>query len=210
MREGIYRKTDAGRDEIRDRSRRLPPALRTMLLMVDGQRTLSDLRQVAGGVRAPDDALERLLAEGLIEPTTDRFDVEGLMRAASAGSAATSAAAMARSTPASALSPPGPVAQEPAVVVDASVADAAMAPAPTEQPTTPGVDAEHYVRLYGRMSEAVRAHLGLRGYFLQLKIERCTDAAGLRMVLPELRQALARSKGDTFAADWERALVEPA
>ncbi len=87
MREGIYRKTDAGRDEIRDRSRRLPPALRTMLLRVDGQRTLADLRQVAGGMRAPDDALERLLADGLIEPTTDRFDVEGLMRAASGRSA---------------------------------------------------------------------------------------------------------------------------
>lgn len=193
MREGIYRKTDAGRDEIRDRSRRLPPALRTVLLMVDGQRTLADLRQVAGGVRAPDDALERLLAEGLIEPTTDRFDVEGLMRAASGSAAAAAMAATAQS--------PAPVPQAPAE---------SAAPAPTEtQSATPAVDADHYVRLYGRMSEAVRAHLGLRGYFLQLKIERCTDAAGLQAVLPELRQALAKSKGDTFAADWERALVEP-
>ena len=46
MRDGIYRKTDAGRDEIRDRSRRLPPALRTVLLMVDGQRTQPELREV--------------------------------------------------------------------------------------------------------------------------------------------------------------------
>ena len=38
------------------------------------------------------------------------------------------------------------------------------------------------MRLYEAMSEAVRAHLGLRGYFMQLKIERCTDAAGLREV----------------------------
>lgn len=194
MRDGIYRKTDAGRDEIRDRSRRLPPALRTVLLMVDGQRTLSDLRQVAAGVRAPDDALERLLAEGLIEPLNNGFDVHGLMRAAS-GSAAAAAAAMAP--------PPAPGPQP--------VATEAAEAAPTaEQAATPAVDAGHYVRLYDRMSGAVRAHLGLRGYFLQLKIERCTDAAGLQAMLPELRQALARSKGDTFAADWERALVEPA
>src|SRR5690606_434212 len=57
MREGIYRKTEAGRDEIRDRTRKLPPQLRTVLLMVDGQRTLAELRQVAAGVKAPDDAL---------------------------------------------------------------------------------------------------------------------------------------------------------
>ncbi len=206
MREGIYRKTDAGRDEIRDRSRRLPPALRTVLLMVDGQRTLADLRQVAGSVRAPDDALERLQAEGLIEPTTDRFDVEGLMRAASGNGAAASVAAMAKPvpatpalSPAAAFAPAAQVAAEGAAVVEAEPDTA-----------TPAVDADHYVRLYGRMSEAVRAHLGLRGYFLQLKIERCTDAAGLQAVLPELRQALAKSKGDTFASDWERALVEPA
>ena len=200
MREGIYRKTDAGRDEIRDRSRRLPPALRTVLLMVDGQRTLADLRQVAGGMRAPDDALERLLAEGLIEPTTDRFDVEGLMRAASGNGAA--ASAVARPAPDPAAWPPAagpaPTARAAAEVVEAT------------EPATSAGDADHYVRLYDRMREAVRAHLGLRGYFLQLKIERCTDAAGLQAVLPELRQALAKSKGDSFASDWERALAEPA
>ena len=57
------------------------------------------------------------------------------------------------------------------------------------------------------MSEAVRAHLGLRGYFLQLKIERCTDVDSLQAVLPELRAALAKSKGESFASDWERALA---
>jgi hypothetical protein len=63
-----------------------------------------------------------------------------------------------------------------------------------------------YQLLYGKMSEAVRAHLGLRGYFLQLKVERCTDADGLQALLPELRAALAKAKGESFAADWERAL----
>lgn len=81
MREGFYRKTDAGRAEIRDRSRRLPPALRTLLLVVDGQRTLAQLQEVATGVRAPDDALDRLLAEGLIEQVPSGFDAAGLLQA---------------------------------------------------------------------------------------------------------------------------------
>lgn len=174
MREGIYCKTGAGRDEIRDRARKLPPQLRTVLLMVDGQRSLAELRQVASGVKAPDDALERLLADGLIEPLASGFDPAGLVRAAGGGAPAAAAAA---------------------------------APPEAEPPPRSASDADDYVRLYEHMSEAVRAHLGLRGYFLQLKIERCTDAAGLRQVLPELRQALAKSRGEEFAVFWERALA---
>ncbi|RRN56529.1 hypothetical protein EIM48_08345 [Pseudoxanthomonas sp. SGNA-20] len=173
MREGIYRKTEAGRDEIRDRARKLPPQLRTVLLMVDGQRTLAELRQVAAGVKAPEDALERLLAEGLIEPVSNGFDAAGLAQAARGG---------------------GPGAPVPAV------AEEEPPPARTAD------EANEYVRLYEAMSEAVRAHLGLRGYFMQLKIERCTDAAGLREVLPELRQALAKARGEEFATFWERQL----
>jgi len=184
MREGIYRKTEAGRDEIRDRARKLPPQLRTVLLMVDGQRSLAELRQVAAGVKAPDDALERLLAEGLIEPlaAAHGFDAAGLAQAVGGRAAPTPAPAQVAPVP-------------------------AAAPAPTDSgtPRTAG-EAGDYVRLYEHMSEAVRAHLGLRGYFLQLKIERCTDADGLRRVLPELRQALAKSRGEDFAVFWEQAL----
>lgn len=173
MREGIYRKTEAGRDEIRDRARKLPPQLRTVLLMVDGQRTLAEVRQVAAGVKAPEDALERLLAEGLIEPVSNGFDAAGLAQAARGGGPGASVPAVAEEEP-----PPARTADE----------------------------ANEYVRLYEAMSEAVRAHLGLRGYFMQLKIERCTDAAGLREVLPELRQALAKARGEEFATFWERQL----
>ena len=179
MREGIYCKTGAGRDEIRDRARKLPPQLRTVLLMVDGRRSLAELRQVASGVKAPDDALERLLAEGLIEPEANGFDVAGLVRAAGGGVRGAAGAA----------------------------APVEAGPVPAEPVPASASDADEYVRLYEHMSEAVRAHLGLRGYFLQLKIERCTDAAGLRQVLPDLRQALARSRGEEFAVFWERALA---
>ncbi len=39
MREVMYRKTEAGREEISQRTRKLPTQLRTILLMVDGQRS---------------------------------------------------------------------------------------------------------------------------------------------------------------------------
>ena len=39
----LHAKTAAGRQEIEDRARRLPAALRSILLMVDGQRDESEL-----------------------------------------------------------------------------------------------------------------------------------------------------------------------
>lgn len=191
MREGIYRKTDAGRDEISNRGRRLSPPLRTVLLMVDGQRSLAQLREVMTGMRAPDDALETLLAEGLVELVPSGFDPAGLM---------------------SAVVPRASVVPAPAPVpMDAGpVAAAAEAPAEAATAVAAPVSSDQYLHLYERMSEAVRAHLGLRGYFLQLKVERCSGTSDLQALLPELRMALAKAKGETFAADWERALQAPA
>ncbi|AKC85979.1 hypothetical protein [Pseudoxanthomonas suwonensis] len=182
MRDGIYRKTNAGRDEIRDRARRLAPPLRTVLLMVDGQRSLAQLREVMAGMRAPDDALEMLLAEGLIEAVPTGFDAAGLMDALAPRAPATPAA-------------PAPVA--------ASIPAAAPEPALAKR-------SAQYLYLYERMSDAVRAHLGLRGYFMQLKVERCADADSLQALLPELLDALAKAKGGSFASDWERTLQVPA
>ncbi|KAF1703892.1 MULTISPECIES: hypothetical protein [Pseudoxanthomonas] len=188
MREGIYRKTDAGRDEIRDRGRRLSPPLRTVLLMVDGQRTLAQLREVMAGMKAPADALEALLADGLIEAVPSGFDPAGLMGAIG----------------------PRAASRPPSVVLAEAAANAA-APAPVAgSAAAADTGSGAYLYLYERMSEAVRAHLGLRGYFLQLKVERCTDIASLQALLPELRAAVAKAKGESFASDWERTLEVPA
>src|SRR4051812_38002055 len=62
----IYSKTDAGRTEIQTRANKLSPALRSILLLVDGQRDATTLRRTAANLRAPTNALEQLAALGLI------------------------------------------------------------------------------------------------------------------------------------------------
>ena len=62
----IHAKTAAGRQEIEDRARRLVPGLRSILLMVDGQRDDNELTAMLPGLRAPDDALAQLAEMGLI------------------------------------------------------------------------------------------------------------------------------------------------
>ncbi|SDW60495.1 hypothetical protein [Lysobacter enzymogenes] len=154
-------KTNEGRDEIEHRTRKLPPMLRSILLIVDGERSARHLRELAVSLHGPADALEQL--EGM-----------GLIASSAAVAASLAAQAPVRAAAASAS------------------ADAAASP-----------PAQRYQALYSLMSEAVRDHLGLRGYFLQLKIERCSNSDELAAVLPELSAALAKARKDEVAAQIE-------
>lgn len=151
---GTYAKTEAGRAEVGQRQHKLAPAMRSLLLLVDGQRDLTTLRHFATSLRAPDDAIEQLDALGLIAPK-DRL------------------------APAS----PG--------------AAAAEATAPTDTAT-------RFITLSGLISEGVRAHLGLRGFLMQLRVERCSNADELLQVLPEVSSAIAKARTKPFADEWER------
>ncbi len=154
--ETVYIKTDLGRSEIDTRAMKLSPALRSILLVVDGQRNVTQLRGLAQRLHAPDDALDQLSRIGLI-----------------------------------------------------GRADGEVVPAPL--PTADGEgSANRYRVLSGLMSEAVRAYLGLRGYFMQLKIERCASADELAALLPELTAAIAKAKGDAHAAQWQQGVREAA
>lgn len=163
-----FAKTEAGRQEIDARTRRLPTALRSILLMVDGQRTDAELRSLIDGLKAPADALEQLEAMGLI---ADSWKV-------------------ANGTP----RPPAPPAP----------AKAAQA-----EPQPVRDSAQEYRWLYDRMSGAVGRYLGLKGYFLQLKIERCADLQSLQTVLPELEAALRKARGAAFTTQWLEQTRQP-
>lgn len=140
-----FSKTAAGREEIESRARKLSPALRSVLLLVDGRRDAATLRTLAAEIRAPGDALERLASAGLI--------------AMPAGAA-------------------------------------------------PGADAKarRVRKVGGLMARAVQEHLGLLGFFMQKKIERCTDVAELEALLPDVGEAVARSRGFDCAREWEKGM----
>ncbi|GAA5081020.1 hypothetical protein [Lysobacter panacisoli] len=160
----VPNKTDAGRDEIQSRALKLPNVLRSILLMVDGQRNVAQLRGVIGGLKGPDDALDQLEALGLI---------------AAPKSLAAAAAA--------------------------TIPDAVRAAAPVAAvAASSGAGAKGYSALYTLMSETVRDHLGLRGYFLQLKVERCNDVGDLLALLPDFSTALGKAKDVGFATEMDR------
>jgi hypothetical protein len=62
----VYIKTAAGAQALKDRSASLPGRLRTLLIMVDGVRTLAELRVAAAALGAPEDFLETLQRQGWV------------------------------------------------------------------------------------------------------------------------------------------------
>ena len=62
----IYVKTPLGVEEIKNRKLHLAPRLRTMLIMVDGRKSVAALKQDAAKFSCPDDFIESLLVAGLI------------------------------------------------------------------------------------------------------------------------------------------------
>jgi len=154
----IYAKTAAGRREIEDRGLKLVPALRSVLLLVDGQREERELQQMAQGLRAPEDVLLQLASLQLIEAVGGSAD------------------------------------KAPVLPMTMQLGD----------------DPLRYQQLRDWMAESVRKHLGMKGYLMQLKIERSKTAVGLEQLWPELASALGKAKSPAFANRWleeTRALV---
>ena len=63
-------KTQTGSAELLARSGQVNARVRTMLIMVDGRRTVADLQRAGSTLGAPDGFMQTLLDLGLIEPAT--------------------------------------------------------------------------------------------------------------------------------------------
>ena len=178
----IYAKTEAGREEMRTRGQHLSGALRNALLLVDGHRTVGQLRELLAGGKTPADALEQILGLGLIQL------IEALPRPEEPASIAPTSVA---ETPAATPAP-----------VPAAEHEAAPPPAPEKSgAATAAGKPSRFERLYNVMNEMVRDYLGLRGYFMLLKVEKCVDADQLLALQDELRMAIAKIHGDDIAAE---------
>jgi len=62
----IYAKTDEGARELKERQRNLPVALRSILIMIDGNRTVAEVLERARALRVDASAFAALEREGLI------------------------------------------------------------------------------------------------------------------------------------------------
>lgn len=71
--QAIYRKTPRGTEAIANRQSGLAPKLRSLLIMVDGKRTVADLSALSAVVGDREQGLMQLAQEGLIEQEGDAW-----------------------------------------------------------------------------------------------------------------------------------------
>lgn len=65
----VFAKTDGGREALTGRPPGLTPRLRSLLIMVDGKRTVADLDKMMGAEGAAVPMLEQLAAQGWLQAT---------------------------------------------------------------------------------------------------------------------------------------------
>ncbi len=69
-------------------------------------------------------------------------------------------------------------------------------------------ETERFNSLYELMCEVSATFLGLRGYFVQLKIERCSNAAELLELKQDLVESIANRHGNEVAKEINRRIKE--
>src|SRR5476649_2375628 len=169
MNTAIYDKTDKGRTEIATRSQQLAPRLRTLLLLIDGRRSEQELLANVAGLGLTEAALAELLAQEYI--------------------------VLSRSY--AALPPIGddsmPPATAPAVIT--SVAGDAQA----SEPVVSMDAAQRYQSVYNFYTRTIKSTIGLRGFTLQMKVEKAASIGDLRELRQLYLDAVLKAKGDAVA-----------
>lgn len=177
----VFDKTEKGREEIATRSHHLAPRLRTLLLLVDGKRDTDELMAKVGGLGLDQKALVDLLEAGFIEV--------GGMAAVEPVAGVAVAVAPTPSVPA----PQSPERRS------AGAAEPATASLPEVQSATEqGILREgetQFQALYNFFTETIRSAIGLRGYGMQLKIERASSIADFKALRQPYLDAVLKAKG---------------
>lgn len=177
-------KSAAGRAALAGRSVDLSAPLRTLLLMVYGDKTAASYSQLASQLPVGRDGLARLAEMGLVEVVV----AEGSIA----------------SKPVVASDAPTPVASSsPVFVRGAMPLSAPMADVTALQSTHTADEASLQKLLYPEFVRAV-SDLGLRSVMLLLKVERAMSAKELLALREQVESAIAKSKGEPVRLEFSQ------
>lgn len=167
MSEIIYDKADKGREEIATRKYHLAPRLRSLLVIIDGKQTISDLLKKISGLGLNEQSIQDLLDQEFI--------------LISSGSNALSTPQQTENADAN------------------KVTTATKIPKDQSPPATPEDNAARFQVLYNFFNETIKNTLGLRGYSLQLKVERAANIQDFHELRRPYVEAVLKAKGKEMA-----------
>lgn len=176
----LFVKTDKGREALARRVPELGPRLRSMLILVDGQRSLSELDKLGAGLGGSAALLEQLLAHGWIAAPDQR-------------------AAFRETVPFSETQPQTERPSSPAVAV-VPVAEPSLPTAVVPQ-ALPFADARRLVVRF------INDHVGPAGEALAIRVETCKNAAELQALLPRVRDGLKNHRSAAIVQRFDADVV---
>ncbi|NRR33482.1 hypothetical protein HSX11_25230 [Oxalobacteraceae bacterium] len=201
MKTTIYDKTSKGRDEIATRAHKLAPRLRTLLLLVDGRRPEDELLRNVLGLGLTASALAELVEQEFIVLSRS-FDVLPEVVVAPV---------LVAPEPVAPVAVPEPV-RAPAPVMAPFMLTPAMKPAAAErpavlpqeevsqaEPTERLSDAQLFQQVYNFYNLTIKSNIGLRGFALQLRVEKAINLEELLELRQPYLDAILKAKGHIIA-----------
>ncbi|WP_423708110.1 hypothetical protein [Undibacterium sp. WLX3042] len=161
MLNSIYDKTEKGREEIATRKHHLANRLRTLLVMVDGKQTATELLKKVSTLGFDENNIQELLDQELITAVSKSGEIIE--------------AAAAEINLVSELPPAAAVAVE------------EMS------------ESEQFREVYTFFNETIKSVLGLRGFTLQMKVERASTLDDFKKLRQPYLEAVMKSKGREMA-----------
>ena len=183
----VFDKTDKGRQEIATRATHLAARQRTLLLLVDGRRDTIELMAKVAGLGLDEKALVDLLDGGFIRVHDDAAATNTDTAAPAADAAATDTAALPERSPSQQHDTTPAV--RPALAADPTALRSAASKGILRDGET------QYQALYNFFNETIRSAIGLRGYALQLKVERATTIADFHALRQAYLEGVLKAKG---------------
>ncbi|MEJ7804811.1 MAG: hypothetical protein WKG03_02675 [Telluria sp.] len=189
----IYDKTDKGREEIATRKNHIPAKLRSLLVMIDGHRSLEVLMKNFGPLGLSVDQVNDLLKDEYIY-LADEGLPEPLPEAELAKAHGPSARArMAARREASARS------QSHDLAVHAAAGELPSFSGPDTLAASGMSEADRHLALHEFYTQTIKSTLGLRGMMLQLKVEKCANLDDFRELRDVYLDAVLKAKGREMA-----------
>ncbi len=170
----VFDKTTKGQEEIATRKHGLPSRLRSLLVLVDGKTSVEGLVKKVAGLGLNEESIAELLEQEFIAPHESGLSVV----------------------------PPAAKAAQTAATAAAPVPAPASAPAPAGTANAQGVlpaGETQFEALYHFYTTTIKSTLGLRGFAMQMKVERCANIADFRTLRETYIEAVQKSKGDEMA-----------
>jgi hypothetical protein len=193
MEKHIYDKTDKGREEIATRKYHIPAKLRSLLVMIDGHRSLEVLMKSFGPLGLSAEHVSELLRDEYIYLADEGLPEVSAEQEAPKGHGPSARARMAARREASARS------HSHDEVVHAAAGETAVHEQGTEPEADNQTDAERNIALRDFYTQTIKSTLGLRGMMLQLKVEKCGGVEDFRQLRDVYLEAVLKAKGREMA-----------